>query len=186
MNSLPPRLGVAFFRALQAGLASLPCEKAVKSVRQACGMGNHHRVRRARLVARAGRSIREGIEVSQLTEFPKPANTAATDEASGLASFAPLGTALKVLLVWPRFPSSFWSMDGILDLVPIKTDQPPLGLLTVAALCPKTWTLRLIDRSFEELLDTDILWADLVMVSGMRVQKDDIRETLLTCIIHES
>lgn len=117
--------------------------------------------------------------MSQLTESSKSANAAATDEASGPPSFAPLGPALKVLLVWPRFPSSFWSMDGILDLVPIKTDQPPLGLLTVAALCPKTWTLRLIDRSFEELLDSDILWADLVMVSGMRVQKDDIRETLL-------
>jgi len=82
-------------------------------------------------------------------------------------------------MIWPRFPSSFWSFDGIMDLVPIKTDQPPLGLLTVAALCPKDWTLRLIDRSFEDLLDADILWADLVMVSGMRVQKDDIRETLL-------
>jgi radical SAM superfamily enzyme YgiQ (UPF0313 family) len=97
----------------------------------------------------------------------------------GVPSFAPLGSTLNVLLVWPRFPSSFWSFDGILDLVPIQTDQPPLGLLTVGALCPKTWTLRLIDRSFEELLDTDLLWADLVMVSGMRVQKDDIRETLL-------
>ena len=82
-------------------------------------------------------------------------------------------------MVWPRFPSSFWSFDGILDLVPIKTDQPPLGLLTVAALCPKSWTLRLIDRSFEDLRDADICWADLVMVSGMRVQKDDIRDTLL-------
>jgi len=82
-------------------------------------------------------------------------------------------------MVWPRFPSSFWSLDGVTDLVPIETDQPPLGLLTVAALCPKNWTLRLIDRSFEDLLDTDILWADLVMVSGMRVQKDDIREILL-------
>jgi radical SAM superfamily enzyme YgiQ (UPF0313 family) len=82
-------------------------------------------------------------------------------------------------MIWPRFPSSFWSMDGVLDLVPIKTDQPPLGLLTVAALCPKAWTIKLIDRSFEDLLDADILWADLVMVSGMRVQKDDMRETLL-------
>jgi radical SAM superfamily enzyme YgiQ (UPF0313 family) len=117
--------------------------------------------------------------VSQLTESQKPANPAATDDASGQPHLAPLGSVLNVLLVWPRFPSSFWSFDGILDLVPIKTDQPPLGLLTVAALCPKTWTLKLIDRSFEELLDTDILWADLVMVSGMRVQKDDIRETLL-------
>ena len=117
--------------------------------------------------------------MSQLNESQKPANPAATEGASEPPHFAPLGSALKVLLVWPRFPSSFWSFDGILDLVPIKTDQPPLGLLTVAALCPKTWTLKLIDRSFEELLDTDILWADLVMVSGMRVQKDDIRETLL-------
>jgi radical SAM superfamily enzyme YgiQ (UPF0313 family) len=96
-----------------------------------------------------------------------------------VSSFPPLGSELKALLVWPRFPSSFWSFDGILDLVPIKTDQPPLGLLTIGALCPKSWTLRLIDRSFEDLRDADILWADLVMVSGMRVQRDDIRETLL-------
>ena len=61
----------------------------------------------------------------------------------------------------------------------METEQPPLGLLTVAALCPKSWTLRLIDRSFEDLLDADILCADLVMISGMRVQKDDIREILL-------
>ena len=114
-----------------------------------------------------------------LTDFEKrPARDVAKDP-SDLQSFPPLGPALKVLMVWPRFPSSFWSFDGILDLVPIETDQPPLGLLTVGALCPKGWTLRLIDRSFEDLLDTDILWADLVMVSGMRVQKDDIRETLL-------
>jgi hypothetical protein len=85
--------------------------------------------------------------VSQLNESQKPANPAATEGASGPPHFAPLGSVLNVLLVWPRFPSSFWSMDGILDLVPIKTDQPPLCLLTVGALCPKTWTLRLIDRS---------------------------------------
>ena len=114
-----------------------------------------------------------------MTDSEKRSTPEPADDLSELRSFPPLGSALKVLLVWPRFPSSFWSFDGILDLVPIETDQPPLGLLTVGALCPKGWTLRLIDRSFEDLLDTDILWADLVMVSGMRVQKDDIRETLL-------
>ena len=117
--------------------------------------------------------------MSQLTDSEKRSAPEAADGPSEPPSFPPLGPALKVLMVWPRFPSSFWSFDGILDLVPIETDQPPLGLLTVGALCPKGWTLRLIDRSFEDLLDTDILWADLVMVSGMRVQKDDIRETLL-------
>lgn len=82
-------------------------------------------------------------------------------------------------MVWPRFPPSFWSFDGVMELIPEDTDQPPLGLLTIAALCPEKWQLRLIDRSFEDLLDRDILWADLVMVSGMRVQKDDIHEILL-------
>ncbi|MFI5175605.1 MAG: B12-binding domain-containing radical SAM protein [Terriglobia bacterium] len=117
--------------------------------------------------------------MSQLADFQKGSTPEAADAPSEPQDFPPLGSALKVLMVWPRFPSSFWSFDGIMDLVPIKTDQPPLGLLTIGALCPKNWTLKLIDRSFEDLLDTDILWADLVMVSGMRVQKDDIRETLL-------
>jgi radical SAM superfamily enzyme YgiQ (UPF0313 family) len=92
--------------------------------------------------------------------------------------FAPLGTAIKVLMIWPRFPSSFWSFSGLMELIPEETIHPPLGLLTVAALCPKGWTIRLIDRSFEDLTDGDILWADLVMLSGMRVQKDDMCETL--------
>ncbi len=113
------------------------------------------------------------------TEFHRSSVSGTSDDPGGAPGFRPLGPALKVLLVWPRFPSSFWTFDGILDLVPIETDRPPLGLLTVAALCPKTWTLRLIDRSFEDLLDADLLWADLIMVSGMRVQKDDIHEILL-------
>jgi len=114
-----------------------------------------------------------------MTDVEQQLGRKTEDHSSDLHTFPPLGPAPKVLMIWPRFPSSFWSMDGVLDLVPIKTDQPPLGLLTVAALCPQTWALRLIDRSFEDLRDEDILWADLVMVSGMRVQKDDMRETLL-------
>ena len=94
-------------------------------------------------------------------------------------SFPPLGTAIKVLMIWPRFPPSFWGFAGVMDLIPEETVHPPLGLLTLAALCPKNWNLRLIDRSFEPLLDSDILWADLVMVSGMAVQRDDIHQTLL-------
>jgi len=117
--------------------------------------------------------------VCPLNGFKKRTAPEGSDAAGEPQGFPPLGSALKVLMIWPRFPSSFWSFDGILDLVPIETDQPPLGLLTIAALCPKNWTLRLIDRSFDALLNADILWADLVMVSGMRVQKDDIRETLL-------
>jgi hypothetical protein len=110
--------------------------------------------------------------MSQLTAFEKQSSLEASDPGEP-ESFLPLGPGLNVLMVWPRFPSSFGSFDGVMDLVPVETDQPPLGLLTVAALCPKSWVLRLIDRSFEDLLDEDICWADLVMVSGMRVQNDE-------------
>ncbi len=50
---------------------------------------------------------------------------------------------------------------------------PPLGLITVAALCPATWQIRLIDHAFEELRDEDLKWADLVMVSAMHAQRAD-------------
>src|SRR5215472_478487 len=93
--------------------------------------------------------------------------------------FPPLGTAIKVLLVWPRFPASFWSFSGMLELLPQAVLHPPLGLITVAALCPKNWALRLIDRNLEEMEESDIRWADLVMVSGMRVQHEDMRDVLV-------
>ena len=62
----------------------------------------------------------------------------------------PLGTHLNVLMVWPRFPPSFWGFEGVLDMLPEAAMTPPLGLITVAALCPASWNLRLIDHCFEE------------------------------------
>jgi len=117
--------------------------------------------------------------MSQMAGFQKPPLPAPTDDRGDPHSFPPLGEAIKVLMIWPRFPPSFWSLGGVRDLLREETIHPPLGLVTLAALCPKSWKLRLIDRSFEALNDRDILWADLVMVSGMSVQRDDIRQTLL-------
>jgi radical SAM superfamily enzyme YgiQ (UPF0313 family) len=114
-----------------------------------------------------------------MSDFQRPSVSPLTDDRSDLYTFPPLGEAIKVLMIWPRFPPSFWSFAAMLDLLREETIHPPLGLLTLAALCPKSWKLRLIDRSFETLHDRDILWADLVMVSGMSVQRDDIRQTLL-------
>ena len=93
-------------------------------------------------------------------------------------SFAPLGPEIKVLLVWPRFPPSFWGFEGMLEIIPESSIMPPLGLITVAALCPAKWQLRLIDRAFEPLTDEDLNWADLVMVSAMFAQQADARVVL--------
>lgn len=92
---------------------------------------------------------------------------------SGTASLPPLGPNIKVLMVWPRFPPSFWGFEGVLKMIPERAMTPPLGLITVAALCPPSWEIRLIDRALEPLRDEDLLWADLVMVSAMHAQRAD-------------
>src|SRR5712692_3436497 len=92
--------------------------------------------------------------------------------------FPPLGPAIKVLMVWPRFPASYWSLGEVTEIVPERFLMPPLGLITVAALCPKQWRIQQVHRAFHEVSDEDLLWADLVMVSAMQVQRDDVRRTL--------
>jgi radical SAM superfamily enzyme YgiQ (UPF0313 family) len=76
-------------------------------------------------------------------------------------------------MVWPSFPPSFWGFEGVLEMIPERAMTPPLGLITVAALCPATWEIRLIDHAFQELRDKDLQWADLVMVSAMHAQRAD-------------
>src|SRR5436305_9502931 len=93
-------------------------------------------------------------------------------------SFPPLGKNLKVLLVWPKFPPSFWGFEGVLQMLPEAAMTPPLGLITVAALCPASWTLRLLDHAFDDIRGEDYRWADLVMVSSMHAQRMDTQAVL--------
>ena len=92
--------------------------------------------------------------------------------------FPPLGSNLKVLLIWPKFPPSFWGFEGVLRMLPEAAMTPPLGLITVAALCPSSWSLRLLDRAFDKVRDEDYQWADLVMVSSMHAQRVDTLDIL--------
>ena len=93
-------------------------------------------------------------------------------------TFPPLGPDVKALMIWPRFPPSFWGFEGVLDIIPERSMIPPLGLVTVAALCPPTWSLRLLDLSFDSLTDQDLLAADLIMVSAMHAQRASTLEVL--------
>src|SRR6201996_3294312 len=85
----------------------------------------------------------------------------------------PLGSNIRVLMVWPSFPPSFWGFEGVLEMIPERAMTPPLGLITVAALCPANWQIRLIDHAFQEVHDSDLEGADLVMVSAMHAQRAD-------------
>ena len=85
---------------------------------------------------------------------------------------------MRILLLCPLFPKSFWSFDKAIELIGRKVAQPPLGLITVAAILPQTWEFRLVDRNIGPETDADWEWADLVIVSGMIVQKLDLLDLI--------
>lgn len=88
---------------------------------------------------------------------------------------------MNILLIYPRYPVTFWSFKYILKYISKKAAFPPLGLLTVAAMLPKEWNLQLVDLNIQRLKQKDWEWADYVMISAMLVQKDSVREILENC-----
>ena len=81
---------------------------------------------------------------------------------------------MRTLFVYPEFPKTFWSYEKILELVNRKVLLPPLGMVTVAALIHQYWEMKLVDRNVREVTDEEWNWAELVIISGMIVQKDDM------------
>jgi radical SAM superfamily enzyme YgiQ (UPF0313 family) len=81
---------------------------------------------------------------------------------------------MRALLIYPIFPPTFWSYDKILELVNRKVLLPPLGLITVASILPQEWEFKLVDRNIRPATDAEWAWADVVIMSAMIVQKDDL------------
>lgn len=88
---------------------------------------------------------------------------------------------MKVLMVYPEYPVTFWSFDYVLKFVSKKAAYPPLGLLTVAAMLPDSWDIRLVDMNVEKLKDRDLKWADYVMLSAMVIQQKSVLSVLQRC-----
>jgi radical SAM superfamily enzyme YgiQ (UPF0313 family) len=85
---------------------------------------------------------------------------------------------MKVLLLYPLFPKSFWSFEKTLALLDRKAMLPPLGLVTVAAILPQEWEFKLVDRNVRQVSEAEWAWADLVILSAMIVQKDDLLDQI--------
>ena len=81
---------------------------------------------------------------------------------------------MRVLLLYPRFPKSFWSFEKTLELIGRKAMLPPLGLATVAAILPQDWDYQLVDHNVRDVTEAEWDWADLVLMSAMIVQKEDM------------
>ncbi len=81
---------------------------------------------------------------------------------------------MRALLVCPEFPLSFWSFRKSCQLRGNRAVNPPLGLLTVAALLPQEWELRLVDLNTRQLTEQDWQWAEAVLISAMYIQRDGL------------
>lgn len=92
---------------------------------------------------------------------------------------------MKVLMVYPKFPDTFWSFQYALKFIGKKASNPPLGLLTVAAMLPTDWQLRLVDMNVEMLRPRDLAWADMVFISAMSVQRRSVEDVIQRCQHHD-
>jgi len=88
---------------------------------------------------------------------------------------------MRVLLVNPEFPDTYWSFRHALPFEGKRCAFPPLGLLTVSALLPANWERRLVDLNIQPLKEADIEWADMVFATAMLVQKESLREIAKKC-----
>ncbi|MHC5108366.1 MAG: B12-binding domain-containing radical SAM protein [Planctomycetota bacterium] len=90
----------------------------------------------------------------------------------------------NLLLVSPATPGTFWSFAHVMSLISRKAAYPPLGLLTVAAMFPREWKLKVVDLNVSRLSDADIATADYVLISAMIVHAESVREIVRRCRQH--
>jgi radical SAM superfamily enzyme YgiQ (UPF0313 family) len=88
---------------------------------------------------------------------------------------------MNVLLISPKFPTTFWSFTYALQFIRKKAAYPPLGLLTVAALLPDEFNTRLVDVNVADIADDDFAWADLAFIGGMAIQRDSAKQIIARC-----
>jgi radical SAM superfamily enzyme YgiQ (UPF0313 family) len=88
---------------------------------------------------------------------------------------------MKILLVYPRYPDTFWSFRHALKFIGRKASFPPLGLLTVAAMLPSGWEKRLVDMNVRPLADEELEWADYVFISAMTIQRESAKGVIARC-----
>ena len=88
---------------------------------------------------------------------------------------------MRILMIYPQDPDTFWSFKHVLRFVSKRSTFPPLGLLTVASMLPHDWEIKLVDLNVESLRESDLLWADYVMLGAMLVHKESVKQIIARC-----
>src|SRR5262249_24431131 len=83
----------------------------------------------------------------------------------------------RILCVFPAYTPSFGTFQHAFALMGrVRAFMPPQGLLLIAAYMPESWPVRFIDENIARATAADFAWADVVLVSGMHIQKPQIKD----------
>ncbi len=88
---------------------------------------------------------------------------------------------MRILMIYPEYPATFWSFKYALKFIHKRAALPPLGLLTIGAMLPEEWPKKLVDLNVAKLTEKDLAWADCAFISGMVVQRESAREIIARC-----
>jgi len=89
----------------------------------------------------------------------------------------PVRNKRRVLCVFPIYTPAFGTFQHAYKLMyRVKAFMPPQGLLLIAAYMPDSWDVRFVDENIKPATGADLAWADVVMVSGMHIQADQIHD----------
>ena len=88
---------------------------------------------------------------------------------------------MRILLLYPEFPDTFWSLKYAIKFIRKKAAFPPLGLLTIASLLPDRWSKRVVDVNVDTLTDSDLKWADFAFIGGMAIQRKSAEQIITRC-----
>ncbi len=88
---------------------------------------------------------------------------------------------MNILLIYPRYPDTYWSFKHALKFVSKKALNVPLGIITVSSLLPCEWNRKFTDLNVSRLNNKDIVWADYVFISAISIQSESVRQIVDRC-----
>jgi hopanoid C-2 methylase len=89
----------------------------------------------------------------------------------------PIKNRRRVLCVFPHYTPSFGTFNHAYRLMKgVRAFMPPQGLLLIAAYMPEGWPVRFIDENIRKATAAELEWADVILVSGMHVQRQQIND----------
>jgi radical SAM superfamily enzyme YgiQ (UPF0313 family) len=87
----------------------------------------------------------------------------------------------RALLVYPEIPPTYWGFNYALPFLGTKSSNPPLGLITVAALLPEDYDVTLVDMNVRPLGEDDVSRADVIFCSSMIIQRNSLDKVIELC-----